>query len=380
MTIPKHTFGADCRLAPLEPATRDDGIPALEAQYFYSSAITIDDPNWTTAPSDVNGTGSGKSQLRAFGRGDNNALERAWRSLMSKDDRALHSDLKKKPKIDDGDIRCDPSKRDDIVRVLGQRHSQLHLNGGLKAAAVVSDMGQSPTSRTDTADNVSCCQQLAADISTEINQAFCSEIRHADPTLQIEVLAHDVTTLVTRKSSKDSSDSKLTAIPIHPKGSGERDGMQSLSSTPRSGLKMTTKHLIDAGHEREAGGRSRSLSQATNRSSHTPTSSGLTGQPFARAAARDDSQPPSKPSQPAAEAAAKPDMPQDNGETNEEQIKTLEPEQKSVLQVTVGVSKLHIVALPTLQMKPIYWSPVNDIAVVTRATWFYRYFIDKIID
>ncbi len=30
-----------------------------------------------------------------------------------------------------------------------------------------------------------------------------------------------------------------------------------------------------------------------------------------------------------------------------------------------------MVALPALQMKPIYWSPVNDIAVVLRATWFY---------
>lgn len=40
--------------------------------------------------------------------------------------------------------------------------------------------------------------------------------------------------------------------------------------------------------------------------------------------------------------------------------------------VTVGISRLHMVVLPSLQMKPIYWSPVNDMAVVIRATWFYR--------
>ncbi|RYP06703.1 hypothetical protein DL764_003005 [Monosporascus ibericus] len=40
--------------------------------------------------------------------------------------------------------------------------------------------------------------------------------------------------------------------------------------------------------------------------------------------------------------------------------------------VPVGVSRLHKVSLPALQMKPIYWSPVNDIATVLRATWFYR--------
>ncbi|KAF2431034.1 hypothetical protein EJ08DRAFT_632712 [Tothia fuscella] len=39
--------------------------------------------------------------------------------------------------------------------------------------------------------------------------------------------------------------------------------------------------------------------------------------------------------------------------------------------VPVGVSRLHEVIIPDLQMEPIYWSPVNDIASVVRATWFY---------
>lgn len=42
------------------------------------------------------------------------------------------------------------------------------------------------------------------------------------------------------------------------------------------------------------------------------------------------------------------------------------------VEVSVGVSRLHMVSLPVLQMKPIYWSPVNDIVTVLRATWFYR--------
>ncbi|GAM90103.1 hypothetical protein ANO11243_081430 [Dothideomycetidae sp. 11243] len=40
--------------------------------------------------------------------------------------------------------------------------------------------------------------------------------------------------------------------------------------------------------------------------------------------------------------------------------------------VAVGVSRLHQVVMPDLNMEPIYWSPVNDIAAVVRATWFYR--------
>ena len=40
--------------------------------------------------------------------------------------------------------------------------------------------------------------------------------------------------------------------------------------------------------------------------------------------------------------------------------------------VPVGISRLHLVTLPALQMKPIYWPPVHDIAAVTRGTWFYK--------
>lgn len=40
--------------------------------------------------------------------------------------------------------------------------------------------------------------------------------------------------------------------------------------------------------------------------------------------------------------------------------------------VPVGVSKLHLVEMPDLVMKPIYWSPINDQASVIRATWFFE--------
>ncbi|OAL40475.1 hypothetical protein AYO20_00211 [Fonsecaea nubica] len=40
--------------------------------------------------------------------------------------------------------------------------------------------------------------------------------------------------------------------------------------------------------------------------------------------------------------------------------------------VPVGVSRLHLVELPDLVMKPIYWSPINDTSSVIRATWFYK--------
>ena len=49
------------------------------------------------------------------------------------------------------------------------------------------------------------------------------------------------------------------------------------------------------------------------------------------------------------------------------------PEEPSEgIQVPVGISRLQFVELPNLEMKPIYWSPVNDLSLVVRGTWFYR--------
>ncbi|PHH55567.1 putative phospholipase [Ceratocystis fimbriata CBS 114723] len=42
------------------------------------------------------------------------------------------------------------------------------------------------------------------------------------------------------------------------------------------------------------------------------------------------------------------------------------------MQVSVGLSRLHVVNVAELIMKPIYWSPVNDLSPVMRATWFYK--------
>ncbi|CAK7564369.1 MAG: hypothetical protein SEPTF4163_002258 [Sporothrix epigloea] len=44
----------------------------------------------------------------------------------------------------------------------------------------------------------------------------------------------------------------------------------------------------------------------------------------------------------------------------------------SSAEVAVGISRLHTVSLPSLQMRPIYWSPINDISIVQRSTWFYK--------
>jgi DDHD domain len=46
-------------------------------------------------------------------------------------------------------------------------------------------------------------------------------------------------------------------------------------------------------------------------------------------------------------------------------------ENKKHVFVPVGVSRLHLVEMPDLVMKPIYWQSINDTSSVIRATWFF---------
>lgn len=66
-------------------------------------------------------------------------------------------------------------------------------------------------------------------------------------------------------------------------------------------------------------------------------------------------------------SAAAPPRDESNKRAEPVKTKALGPMEK----VPVGVSRLHEVIVPELQMEPIYWSPVNDVASVVRATWFY---------
>lgn len=40
--------------------------------------------------------------------------------------------------------------------------------------------------------------------------------------------------------------------------------------------------------------------------------------------------------------------------------------------VAVGISRLHVVEMPSLKMGPIYWDPIHDVSSVVRGTWFYK--------
>ncbi|KAF8852096.1 hypothetical protein BDZ45DRAFT_730450 [Acephala macrosclerotiorum] len=109
---------------------------------------------------------------------------------------------------------------------------------------------------------------------------------------------------------------------------------------------------------------------------------GLTGRPFVKMTER-TSEPPASATEMAAMVEGEPSTFSGNA-TKSHRREATDAETVSVAgcksqknnklyaEVPVGISRLHMVTLPALQMKPIYWSPVHDIAAVTRGTWFYK--------
>lgn len=403
----EHTYGPKCRLAPVRHADKDDDMPPVEAQFFYSSLIPIDDPLSTS--SIIGGDPkSAKLPLRPLARGDNNALEKAWLGLQNRDDRSEHVDIKKKHKLSPESTTASAEKRALIIQTLALKHWDKHRSGyqPQDLAAPEEDLLANPSA---------CCGLLPLEVAEELEKNFCGLVRTVSSSLNPERVVQDVAKLIAgyRQSAKRSR--RTSGI----------DGLRDLEWTPRSrtgslsgsgpgrsapATPQNTKFKFDTRHDggahirrpmdavRESGGRPRSASQASNHSSSSrhpggitiPTrhavDDGISGKPFVRVESVPTHQSPQGPASiPRTESPA-PDLPRDNDPDHVETLNDPELDAqkhtealkekkhgKDCVDVAVGVSRLHMVTLPSLQMKPIYWSPINDLAVVLRATWFYRY-------
>ncbi|KAI9894587.1 MAG: hypothetical protein M1814_001941 [Vezdaea aestivalis] len=111
----------------------------------------------------------------------------------------------------------------------------------------------------------------------------------------------------------------------------------------------------------------------------SPMNSDITGMPFLRAPSRDtisrsslveDERQPRPKSRGIAKATHVDHLLRSDSEPPPEpEI----PPTEDTIQVPVGVSRLHLVNMPSLQIKPIYWSPLHDdVATAWRGTWYYR--------
>lgn len=401
-----HNYGQNCRLAPVvEPKPDDallDGIPPMKAQFFYHSLIPIDDPlstaTVTTAP-DARAT---KGILRPFSQADNNALERGWLSLTDEVDRDNHKAALKHTKPDPATVNKNTQKLDAIVGELVRKHGEKHAH-----EARTTPLEHPHGSSTGT-DMAVCCQELLVDATNTLRETFCEVSRRKLRLLNQEHVVAKVMSALERNRP-----TTVVTIPIlapavstsYPRAesfvspglsTSARGRASSLASNPpdsRSTSKASRANKASLGTSPQVEKYTPKLANTTNQgfmasiSARPPViEDGISGRPFLRVG-----DPVSEtPLNPAVSSQdIHPSAPQDqvtiehtvDGEGGQADEMCATPAGGSYVafeprvDVPVGVSRLHEVSLPVLQMKPIYWSPVNDIAIVSRATWFFKYVI-----
>ncbi|KAK3293338.1 uncharacterized protein B0H64DRAFT_419108 [Chaetomium fimeti] len=376
-TTAHHTLlTPSCRLAPVpspQPTAGLEGIPPLHAQFFYASPIPIDDPLSAATIAGSADARPSKLPLRPFAAADNAALERAWLGLASDRDRRNHAHACRRDR--DGDRSPSPAlsrenaeKLGAIVAGLAVKHREKHDREGQAAgpvaAAVVVGGGDGDAGVEPGGGGVPvCCGELAIDASAELRREFCAVTRRRQQVLDHDRVLEGVMAQLARlrmdaDSARPAAHEVAWALGSSPAlqvGSlGARsptppvDGTPLASSLPAGGFIPTRPPVLDDGISGKPFVRVESTPRSTRSSGVGTPDDKAAARNVLRGRARGDSR---------ASARGRP--------TTAERL-------EDSVEVPVGISRLHMVSLPVLQMKPIYWSPVNDIATVLRATWFYR--------
>lgn len=398
MASAKHTFGAKCRLAPVARKPRDNGMPPVDAQFFYSSLIPIDDP--LSTGSTVGGYDSKPSrrQLRPFGRGDNGALDKAWLSLGSDSDRHQHRQAREGHDNAPDVIKDAAEFMAQLVQTLAFKHWEKHRSAP-RPHRPPGSTGQV----LGTAATAPCCSELLVDVSEGLRNGFCGLARKQIAQLSPDNVLQEVVAAMNgmRMSAEDLTESHRgkTVSPNRPREDFVANAM------PRGPLPQPIFDVDKENEHRSHGGPDHHRHPPTDpqsvNGSFPPTSpistrspvrasggdGGISGKPFIRVGSIDEPSPAAPSSLPRTQASwAGTSLAKHQGsDAASDGVKGRFSEPVNLardtshgrpsVDIVVGVSRLHKVSLPTLQMKPIYWSPVNDIAVVLRATWFYRWVI-----
>lgn len=381
-----HNFGSRCRLAPIShpsPSDDVDDIPPVNAQYFYLSSVPVDDPLSTTVAATTDPR-SARSSLRPFSPGDNNALERAWLSLASDTYRQNHTTARQNRPPSPDLANANGEKLRSIVRQLAIQHAEKHSREGPSREKVQPFTEALPEPEAAT---LLCCSELLVDVGVALRVSFCAVARRKQHEFNREMVAQavmsemntlhtDSTASVTERHAPSNSippsQSLIDSVMMKSNQDDEQPNSRPSSAVLQS--QVTTHGLpVD---------RSLSMSVPTKPSF---VDDGISGRPFASVDTQETpiNSPPS--SLPRAATLTQPSKSEhkrgravesrgsQSVENSSSSPQPVEVPKAVSREVTVGVSRLHEVSLPALQMKPIYWSPVNDIATVFRATWFYRY-------
>ncbi|PYI14598.1 hypothetical protein BO99DRAFT_394305 [Aspergillus violaceofuscus CBS 115571] len=363
MAAPIHTYGPSCFL----PADTSDpsswlaseSPPSVRPQFFYTSPLPIDDPlTALPPPSGGQGSANAKAPLQPFSVRDHAALEEAWKSLQ----RTRRESLVTKAKTQEGRA----SKRNSGILVPGQEPT---ISPEWKRK-----MGVSLSSSLE---DIQGKQNTGAPLSLDdkASKTFRGRYKNEFGSPGVE---HEGARKRSRTLDANSKENlRPTKVTYKGREPFLREDIESTGVKP-SGVLRTEDVAFDSGD---------SVSSRGN----TSRDASISGSPFLRApihkpqsllgrsvesnSSRDAI--PESPTDATAHTAAKrsglrTSIDRGSLEGSDEQLQESVEIDETQWKIPVGASRLHLVELPKLKMKPIYWSPLHDISNVIRATWFYK--------
>ncbi|KAI9657806.1 MAG: hypothetical protein M1829_006872 [Trizodia sp. TS-e1964] len=413
-----HSYGPTCRLARANPSfdATSSSAPGIQTQYFYVSALPIDDPlsalppTSSTSPSDTN------NPLLPFSAYDNAALEEAWQGLENTP--VLQY---KKPKPVDA-IAPLPLKVELITQPANPASTAAPGDHDMEPQVISQPepLPQQNKTERETLETANVQNQPSPFIEEEND----SKIKTASPirgrnrresnekdkksfrtSMKVALRrTRSGTRLSSKPSKRSTSDATCSKIDIQALEISETPSEKKIDHVKKpsaSKEKALTKPIEMFASKDTVASRAKALESQYGSS---PIEKITTGTPFVRAPDREiTGLSAHKDTAESADATEGTDIEERSGRSisrgtsrsrSESRHRSSSGSQsrsrsrsrshsrpQSLMEaiessdrayVPVGISRLHVVKIPQLQMKPIYWSPVHDISTVIRGTWFYK--------
>ncbi|KAL4738436.1 DDHD domain-containing protein [Aspergillus similis] len=360
MAGPLHTYGPTCLLAGDDPDPSAwhslTQPPPPRPQFFYVSSLPIDDPLSSLPPPSSGQSFDERVPPQPFSVRDNISLEAAWLSIRVQ--KLKGAGKRKDLGADALDINAGiavPGKERGVIAggqagSLGRTGSQRTRGAGTSSGSHMQALPQRPASRS--IDGFGSGEYQGSELKRSSDQSAPNSSKGGS--LSTSSTAYRKRELspagnaknFRRKIGESGDDSGFDPGSVGSLGHQSRDGSISGSPFIRAPVTQSSSPL------------SRSIDSISVRDGTQSFQEQTASQTYTA----------SKPS--GLRTSTYQEMVQD--QSAEHTDVDSEDDEEPSAKIPVGVSRLHLVELPNLKMKPIYWSPLHDISNVLRATWFYK--------
>ena len=365
---PVHSLGPTCAYYQ-EPVTASDEPPSLRARFFYTSVLPIDDPLSPLPP--LSDSKTANQPPRPFSARDNAALEEAWQTKHKVEPTtswsARHGDIFHFPKFKGQKPTPDSSIEAQYNSLEKQPSSQGEKNHADKGMAVDSKKQNSQDHEQEPEDVKHTQMLKVADSKQNTDSKHNQQIENthqAPQPIATELPAASTPAKPAYITGRGPIDMDEEPVML----SQGTDHEETASVIPVDASEIAGEQEV---RQQDKPCRRRKFAPFRNRAkgmfstchdvderSDGP-SSDTSGRPFARI-------PSFRRHPPSAMDGA------DSATESERSPSPARPSKENQIFVPVGASRLHLVEMPMMLMKPIYWNPINDISNVVRGMWFYQ--------